>query len=270
MLTDINIIAFAVFLTVFLTPLFIKIRSRMSKKVTLSENEFRAYTRSKILQISFSHFLVLILGFIFLVIFFFGIKNRINGSNFSQSDLLFFIAFVFLYLLVTYGAGSYIASIIIEQCLLKPNQNHPVKLKALRLYNEYFHGPFSHVLFFSGTNTILLLFSIYEKNYPTSATFFNIFLYGIFGAILGCFFCYWQIWSGTWKHQIPWFITIFILHLIFVYTNKINFSLYPFNFFYLIFALTLNTGLLFKFFFYRKRGKIYRYNLKIQFDQLFK
>lgn len=267
MLNDFYILSFVSLLAIIFTPIFIKIRSGMSKKTELKTLEFQAYTRNKILQISFSHFLLVVAGLFFEFLLFFAIKNRSGSFILNNNDFVFFIVFVFICLLVTYGAGSYIAAIIIEQCMVQPNQNHPTKLKALRLYNEFFHGPFSHVLIYSGTNSIFLLFAFFEKNYQLFSD--GLFaLYGIYGIILGGVFFYWQLVNLTWKHQMPWFIILFISHITFIYINKLNLISHPFNFFYLMFAITLNTSLFLKFIFYRKRGRYYRYNLK--FDQLFK
>lgn len=259
---------FGLLLLLVISPIFLFLRGRMSKKVNLTIKEFQAYTRNKILLITIFHFSVIFIICAFLSLLFLSIKYRSGTLTLNMNDLLYFSALIILCLITTYGGGSYISSVVLEQCMITPNDNHPKKLQALKLYNDYFHGPFSHVLMFSGTNAIALLISFFEINYPLTAT--NLINYGFYGVITGA--CVFIIVSKnkTWKHQIPWFLMFFLSHLFFIYLNKINFLNHPFNFFYLLAGITGNTALIFQYIFYRKKRKDYRYNLKFKFDQLFK
>jgi hypothetical protein len=271
MITDFNLLTIITIAAVIFTPIFIRVRSGMAKRVKLGKHAFRLYTRNKILQISFGLFFGVIISLILGLVLFFAIKQRDNGLLFDSSEMYLLFSFIIVCFLVAYGAGSYVAAIVIEQCMLKPDEDQPKRYKALHLYNEFFHGPFSHVLMYSGIDALFLILCILEKNHPLLS--FDLidsayYYYLIYGVILGIAYYYWQLWNGTWKHQLPWFMLIFSSQIFFIYYNKIDFATHPFNLFFFTFQLVLNTGIITKFIFYRRRRLFYRYNLK--FDQLFK
>lgn len=271
MTTDFNLLTIITVAAVIFTPIFTHVRSGMTKRVNLGKKAFKLYTRNKILQISFGLFFSVIISLILGLVLFFSIKQRDNGLLFNSYEMNLLFSFIIVCFLVAYGAGSYAAAIVIEQCMLKPNEDQPTRYKALHLYNEFFHGPFSHVLMYSGIDTLCLILCILEKNHPLISFDLvdNIYYYYLlYGFILGFMYYYWQLWNGTWKHQLPWFMLIFVSQIFFIYINKIDFATHPFNLFFLTFQFVLNIGVITKFIFYRRRRLFYRYNLK--FDQLFK
>lgn len=250
----------------FLSLVFLNFRAKTTKK-QLTAKEKKIHFRRKILTIFTFHLLFLFCGFTFGLFFFFSLVG--NSITASTNEFYFLIIFFLTVILISYGSGSYLTAVISEPYVNQATKKDRKNI-ILFLYNEYFHGPFSHVLTFTGINFCLLIFAGAE-------TLNNDFLVSIsdqtyyliaFGVVFGWVYHYWQVKNLTWKHQLPWFLLLFFGHIILIYTKKINLVDYPLNLFIFTFEISLNSFLLIRYVYYKKRKLFYRYNLK--FDQLFK
>src|SRR3989344_603660 len=133
----------------------------------------------------------------------------------------------------------------------------------LFLTNEYFHGPVSHVLIFSGGFTLFFLISILELFYAThEINLTKVSFYIIYGLLFGGLFLFAQLFNKTWKHQSPWMIGLFLLYLGVIYNYPVNLFFQPFNLFFITFGFILCTGLIIRHATYILRGERYKYDYK--------
>lgn len=248
-------------------------RARMQRKSFFKDKRLNYYTRNRILTISFFLFFATFIFTFFAFTLFYAIKNRRGFILNIENDLPYLVSIFFFSLLAGFATGCHTAAIITEKYIKSFGSfSHKDKnFKAIYLYNEFFHGPMGHVMGYSSFMVIMFVLAVLEKDYPLfNLNQTDIIFYSFYGILLGFIFLYLQFKGFIWKHQIPWFGGIFLLHLSFIYFYKINFNNYPFNSFFFVLQTIVNFGLLIKFIFYRRRRLYYPYNLKVLFDQLLK
>ncbi len=269
MISDLALLSAIVFFAIAMPPFYFRLRSRMTRQKSFEEKkEYKLYGKKKIYLISLGIFFVVIISLLIILVLFISVKTRDHGLSFDNYEIFLLFILFLTSLLIIYGAGSYTAAIIIEQCILH-SRRKKTTYRALQLYNDFFHGPFSHVLMYAGGNFLMLVICVLEKNHPlVSSDSLNNIIYIFYGVILGSIYYRSQVRNLTWKHQMPSFFLIFIAHILFIYVNRLEMSLFPFNLFFLSFGISLNVELFVKFIFYRRKGLFYRYNLR--FDQVIK
>ncbi|OGM33195.1 hypothetical protein A3D00_00420 [Candidatus Woesebacteria bacterium RIFCSPHIGHO2_02_FULL_38_9] len=243
-------------------PLYTILRKGMINKSLDDHIPQKFYSKQRMSKIALTNFFLLILTIILITLILLSIKSRRDLNYFSREDISIFLIYFLVVNLISYGAGMYIISIIKEQFTTKSLKNHP-EYKILYLTNEYFHGPVSHVLIFSGGFTLFFLISILELFYAThEINLTKVSFYIIYGLLFGGLFLFAQLFNKTWKHQSPWMIGLFLLYLGVIYNYPVNLFFQPFNLFFITFGFILCTGLIIRHATYILRGERYKYDYK--------
>jgi MFS family permease len=241
--------------------LFLSFRDRTTKK-NMNKTEYKIHIRGKILTVFFYHLLFIFGGSLIGLFVFLLLVNNFNLSLVLRLQNVYLSLFFLCCLFITYGSGVYLTAVISEKHIknsLSSENDNPI----LRFYNDYFHGPFSHVLSFTGFGFLMLVFSATEIIFSKQTINPSMNFYPIYGFLFGIMYFYWLVKNLTWKHQTPWFILILSIYAIFTYHNQINILTFPLNTFNLFFLITINFCLVFKYFFYKKKKGDYRYNFKL-------
>jgi len=128
--------------------------------------------------------------------------------------------------------------------------------------NEFFHGPVSHVMVFSGALFMFLIISLLELGYPTRGlTNTHLVIYLVDGIALGIALGMAHYYNDTWKHQIFWAATALLVHqAVLLSSPEVSFYEVPFNLFFAIFSFVLNIMLLIKLIWYHAGKVLYKYD----------
>lgn len=259
---DLIVLTFFAILWVVIAPFYLKFRANMTEKSVRVDRKLSFYTKKRILRTTVTLLTCAIAGVLFVNGLIISIKLRSGIFTFNNKEIFILALYFVTCLIIAFGAGAYISSILVEQFTLNDLKKHNA-FKTLGLANEFFHGPVSHVSFFSGGLILLLLIAFLEKyNQAKNIETIHLYFYSFYGVLIGVIMFVSQFVNGTWKHQIPFVIATNFVHWVFVAKNISGFSDFyslPYNLFYLCLNSIFLIGLLGLLFHHRKNGTHYRY-----------
>ena len=257
---DLVLLTIFVGLFTLLSPFYMILRNKMVLQAKKRKHPLSYYSKKRIFKIAITILLLMLPTLILMSGIFITIKLRTGSADLSQNDLPFVLAFFIASLFVAYGSGIYIVSVIKEE-FTKEDLTLDPKFVLEYITNEFFHGPVSHVMIFSGAVFLLLIISLFELSYPTNMAEQNyLILYALDGVVLGISLALSHFYNDTWKHQLIWTIIALLIHQsVLVTGTQVSFYEIPFNLFFAIFTFVLNITLLGKLIWYHAGRAVYKY-----------
>jgi hypothetical protein len=234
----------------------------MAHEATHKDQQVEYYSKTRIAKIAFINVVLTISALVYISAIFLSIVLR--SSTFipiNVATISILLTYFITSLLVAYGSGLYIISIIKEQFTTKSLRLHP-EYRILYITNQFFHGPVSHVYIYSGGLVLFFLISLFEmldlNLYIPSVK--EIVIYIISGVFAGSTLLAAQINNLTWKHQMPYMCSILFIYLFTIIYFPIDILKHPFNIFFLITSSITGFGLLFKHIIFKVLKQIYKYD----------
>ncbi len=239
-------------------PAYFFFRKEMTKARDI-DHTVTYYTKKKVWMFVFHILIVILVLFLIAFALTFSIKERSARLIFSPPELVILFVIFLMWSIVVYGVGFYISGIMVEQYTLSSLKHNP----AFRIENiptRLMHGPISHVFMYTGALGVLLSIVALEVfNLTRELTISEYLIYIIYGLIFGGAYLYSQIKNLTWRHQMPGFFAIFIIHMLLLLTHIDSIPRMPLNIFLLVAEIIVNSGLIFWWRIFKRRKLKYIY-----------
>lgn len=228
---DIYFLCLMGYITLPLVFLYILFRNRMIKS---RRHQLRYFSRREVMKLTFANLFLMLSFGLSSIWFYFSLLQRIVITDMTLFNILSTIYFLLL-ILIAFGDGIYVCSIVIEQFTLS-GLKHVKGYKTQFIATYLFHGPISHLYIYgSGILSFFVLYLI-EKNFMKVYFYqFPVALLFISGLLMGVGFSIAMIYSNTYHWLTSILVILFLLLFVDGLFSKISPLMYPIGAF--LFAL---------------------------------
>ncbi len=126
-------------------------------------------------------------------------------SKFQFENYMYLMVFIILFLVIFYGNGIYITSILLTSYV------EQFKQKTMHdMARDFLHGSLSHLMIYQSYFVLIALFSLMPTGSDFIFKFIDAVLVMLFGGVIGLLFTIMHLYNNTLKEQLYGVICVFL------------------------------------------------------------